>query len=211
MTKNVFAKLRDEIDFYFNEEELKNLCFDLRIEYENLSGTTKIDRCRELVKHCLRHSRMNHLVDVLNRLRPRISWEEFEGVRTNEPSSKQIATFSFLRQWKPDNMPNGFGADILLKSDLNQKEIISFIEFLTTEFITYANTEDAPILIRLWSSKLAYEQDQERDFGDEFRQGFLVFYVKNLTGKGAYNGFNEIRWMQEKGRFSDIFGTVTRI
>lgn len=216
MIKSIFAKLRDELDTYFNEEDLINLCFDLNIEYENLPGTTHEGKCRELVKYCFRHAQMNDLVDRLKELRPNISWEVFEVnlldvLESNKPEFNQITPFSFLQQWKPNDMPNGFGADILLKSDLDEKELISFIKFLTTEFITYADTEDAPVLIRIWSSEAAYKQDQERNFGDEFRRGYLVFYVKNLTGRGAYKGFNEIRWMQQKGRFSDLFGTVTKL
>ena len=40
-------------------------------------------------------------------------------------------------------------------------------------------------------------------------KGIWSSIVKNLTGEGAYNGFNEIRWMQKEGRFSDLFGTKT--
>ncbi len=214
MAISVFAELRDKIAFHFNIGELQNLCFDLSIKYENLPGNTLDDKSRELVDYCVRHGRIENLIDRLKYLRSSVAWEIFE-VNLLEPtgspqlSPSQLISFSFLRQWKPNNMPNGFGADILLKSKLNKEGIISFIKFLTTDFITYADTRDSPILITLWSSKTAYEQNQSRDFGDEFRKGFLVFYVKNLTGQGAYNGYNEIRWMQKKGRFSDLFGTKT--
>jgi hypothetical protein len=121
---------------------------------------------------------------------------------TPEPTSTPSVNFSFFRQWKPNDNPNGFGADILLEDDLDKEGLIAFIISLSVDY--------DPVLITIWTSEVAYDQNEKGEFGDEFREGFIAVYVKNFTGVGAYAGFNEIRWMQEIGKFSDLFGEVTK-
>ena len=45
----------------FGEGELKDLCFDLGIDYEDLPGQGKADKARELVAHCERRDRFAEL------------------------------------------------------------------------------------------------------------------------------------------------------
>ena len=115
----------------------------------------------------------------------------------------QLIDYSIIEQWKPNENPNGFGADTLLKEDLTQEELISFIKHLGDNY--------DPVLIRVYTSQQAYEQEQSGNYGDEWREGYIIFYVKNLTGQGAYSGLNEIRWMQEIGEFSHLFGQKTKL
>ena len=45
--KSSRAQLRQNLDKYFNETELRNLCFDMGIDYEGLSsGQVRYDRPR---------------------------------------------------------------------------------------------------------------------------------------------------------------------
>jgi hypothetical protein len=111
---------------------------------------------------------------------------------------------TILRQWKPNGAPNGFGAEILLEEDLSKEEIISFVR-------SFASDRD-PVSINIYTSRIAYDQERTNNFvGDEYAKGFLLVYVKNFTGQGAYRGLNEIRWMQEIGKFSDLFGEKTQL
>ena len=47
----VQAQLRDLIAKYFNDEELRHLCFDLGIPYDDLGGEGKIDKAHQLIAH----------------------------------------------------------------------------------------------------------------------------------------------------------------
>lgn len=49
-----FPALRDLINQHFNDSELRQLCFDLSVEYENLPGDTRITKAQSFVMHCLR-------------------------------------------------------------------------------------------------------------------------------------------------------------
>jgi len=54
----------------FNDSELRALCFDLNIDYENLRGQGKADKAMELVTYCERHDRVSALSQALRNLRP---------------------------------------------------------------------------------------------------------------------------------------------
>jgi len=56
-----WAQLRRLLDESFNETELRNLCFDLGIDYESLPGDGKSAKARELVMYCERHKRLAEL------------------------------------------------------------------------------------------------------------------------------------------------------
>ena len=109
-------------------------------------------------------------------------------------------SFEFLRRWKPCDASGGFGADILLRQDLTERELIVFVQNLTGDY--------NPVIVRIWTSRIAYYDEDART--PEFKTDYLLFYVKNTTNKGPFRGCNEIRWMQEKGKFSSKFGTKTR-
>ena len=50
---------------YFNESELRDLCFRLDIDYEELPGSTKSDKARELITYAERNGRYEELVRLV--------------------------------------------------------------------------------------------------------------------------------------------------
>ena len=67
----VYSKLIAE---HFNLGELRGLCFDLDIQYEDLPGDTRNDKARELVANCERHGRLDDLIARCEQLRPSVNW-----------------------------------------------------------------------------------------------------------------------------------------
>jgi hypothetical protein len=63
-------RLRQILTKHFNEQELRDLCFDLNIHYEDLYGESRSDKARELISYCVRHSRIHELEAMCRRLRP---------------------------------------------------------------------------------------------------------------------------------------------
>ena len=59
----------------FNDEELRDLCWQLGLDYHNLPATTKDGKARELIDYVGRHDLIYKLVDVGQSLRPNINWE----------------------------------------------------------------------------------------------------------------------------------------
>jgi hypothetical protein len=62
------------IDDHFNEGELRGLCADLGIDYDDLPGPAKADKARELVLYCERHGRLDDLKKRCRGLRPNVPW-----------------------------------------------------------------------------------------------------------------------------------------
>jgi len=68
------ARVRLLLVLHFNESELRDLCFDLGVDYENLPGQAKSDKARELLGYARRHARWEELMRHCTRLRPRVEW-----------------------------------------------------------------------------------------------------------------------------------------
>lgn len=63
----------------FNEQELRDLCFELRIDYDNLPFPGKASKARELIGYCIRHGRYEELFTKVREERPHLfSQEETE-------------------------------------------------------------------------------------------------------------------------------------
>lgn len=73
-----FVKLSDQINDYFNAEEMADLCYRLGIQYENLAGATNSAKARELTDYCRRHGRVEKLVAACRELRPHVLWVDPE-------------------------------------------------------------------------------------------------------------------------------------
>ena len=66
--------LRENLNAYFSESELRSLCFDLGIEYENLGGRSKPEKVLELIGMMQRHGRLDQLIELVRQQRPHSSW-----------------------------------------------------------------------------------------------------------------------------------------
>ncbi len=72
--RSQLTQLRQQIAEHFNQEELKTLCFDLGLDYDDLGGQGKTANARELVAYCDRHHRIAELVAAVKQAKPDLSW-----------------------------------------------------------------------------------------------------------------------------------------
>ncbi|MFO7539209.1 MAG: hypothetical protein R6X32_14300 [Chloroflexota bacterium] len=63
-------KLADFISVSFDEEGVKDLCFRLNVDYDDLPALGKRNKARELVKSMQHHNRIGDLVETVQQLRP---------------------------------------------------------------------------------------------------------------------------------------------
>jgi hypothetical protein len=68
--------LRQLLAVRFSEGELRTLCFDLGVGYEDLVGEGKADKARELVAYLERRKRIPDLIRIGERSRPDIPWRD---------------------------------------------------------------------------------------------------------------------------------------
>lgn len=62
---DVIIKLREIFLDRFNEQELRDLCFDLRVDYDSLLGSGRSDKVRELIAYCVRRKMIGDLLSVV--------------------------------------------------------------------------------------------------------------------------------------------------
>jgi hypothetical protein len=129
----------------------------------------------------------------------------------NQPAKKSetqisdsVIGFDKLREWNPDDDTQAIGLEILIsKEDVTKEGIIKLVKSITS------NTQKA--VVKIYQNKQAWNEEQSGNYTSVFNEGYLAFCVKNLTNSGAYRGFNEIRWMQEKGNLQDLFGDKMKL
>lgn len=72
-----FRKLRENLHLHFTREEIKDLCFELDIRYDDLPVTAGLNAlCRELVEYLARRGRLEDCVSYCVEVRPRIDWDD---------------------------------------------------------------------------------------------------------------------------------------
>lgn len=70
-----WSTLLTQFDASFSDEDLRTLCFEMSIDYENLPGRTKKGRIRELITEIQRQGRVDELIERLRAARPHIDWQ----------------------------------------------------------------------------------------------------------------------------------------
>lgn len=68
------AQLRHLLNEYFSEGEIRELCFDLDIPYDELSGRGKREKIMELIGYLERRNRLADLLELGRHLRPNVNW-----------------------------------------------------------------------------------------------------------------------------------------
>jgi tetratricopeptide (TPR) repeat protein len=71
------AQLHRLLSRHFNPEELRQLCFELDIDYDDLEGNTKSARGLALIDYLDRRGRLPELQMELKEKRPRVAWPDF--------------------------------------------------------------------------------------------------------------------------------------
>lgn len=83
---------RQSLKAQFSLEEIKNLCADLDIDFEDLGGEGKEGKARELIAYCQRRKWLDRLLAKCEELRPRFPWHDPDASVPNPPPTP--ATFN---------------------------------------------------------------------------------------------------------------------
>ena len=68
-------EMRRLVAKHFNLAELKDLCHDLKVEYEDIPGNTRFEKANELVSYCERFGQIDDLIHLCKSKRERINWD----------------------------------------------------------------------------------------------------------------------------------------
>jgi hypothetical protein len=70
-------RLLEAVAGHFSEEEVRTLCFELAIDYDDLPAQGKVNKARELIYQCERTHRLDALVALCRQKRPHVNWSAF--------------------------------------------------------------------------------------------------------------------------------------
>lgn len=73
---------------YFNLEELRELCFELNVDYDSLTGEGKSARTEALIRYLHRQSRLGQFAALVRNKRPQVNWPSIEADHTVDATQK---------------------------------------------------------------------------------------------------------------------------
>jgi len=79
------SALRQVLRERFSESNLRDLCYDLKIDYDALPGEGKADKARELIIFCEQRDKLPDLLRLGHKSRPDIHWSEIGEPATESP------------------------------------------------------------------------------------------------------------------------------
>lgn len=79
--RSQYYKLLYQMDGAFSLGEIRDICFSLSIDYDNLGGERKLDKIRELILACSRQDKLDELLKHCRATRPLASWPEVSTLR----------------------------------------------------------------------------------------------------------------------------------
>jgi hypothetical protein len=74
--QDYLIELFRNVDSDFNEPELKVLCFELSIDYDDLPGSTRTEKCLELIGLLKRQKRIPEFIQLCSNKRPNTVWQD---------------------------------------------------------------------------------------------------------------------------------------
>ncbi|KAA3664293.1 MAG: hypothetical protein DWQ04_06535 [Chloroflexi bacterium] len=94
-----FTQLRKLLIHHFNIAELRVLCFDLGVDYEELEGTTKTTKMQDLILYLERRGELPLLIDAVREARPGVNWPDLsEESKLDKTSETMPAGDSYTNQ-----------------------------------------------------------------------------------------------------------------
>jgi hypothetical protein len=84
-------QLREILGTAFDDNDIRTLCFDLNIDYDNLPGEGKTRKIIELINNNAHQGRIEQLIDYCSQKRPDFPWAEIRRAAVGNPSSVDTA------------------------------------------------------------------------------------------------------------------------
>lgn len=224
-TRKLWRALTD----LFSEQDLRDLCFDLRLDYEQLEGTTKRTKARELIIYFTHRRRLNVLVTAFQENRPNVSLDDFtldetdedptaivtantpglSGLQTKDSSATMIAGKSFVSLIRLMARPDMRTAVVAFQTDFQAASTqIDLMNDYKLIHDLFQELENRYFLII---------NDQNRLPADDMAWDSIAINEPELQGKiadmravikRANFPAEETRWMQQLDKVSSVMQTA---
>ncbi len=100
--------LHKALNQHFGLEDLQNLCFSIDVDFEELAGSSKSGRVRELILYCQRRGMLDQLLMACEAERPNVDWRAIAGL---EPAIDSTISRPDIGQSAPNEITTTTKAD----------------------------------------------------------------------------------------------------
>ncbi len=207
----------------FSEQELRDLCFELRLDYENLEGSAKKDKARELINYFFRRRRLNVLITVFREHRPHVTLEELLLKEGEIDSSTTIVGLPTTLPSAPKDMSNTMLVSksfVTLLRLLTRPDMRAAVVAFQTDFQAASSQIDQmndfklahDLFQELENRYFLIQNDERRLPADDMAWDSIAINEPELQGKISdlrvvtqrpTFATNEARWMEQLEKVSD--------
>lgn len=155
-------KLRQWLVTLFTREELRTLCFDLDIDYENLPVTdiSKDATARELIVYSIKHKRINDLLTFCQNFRPKIPWDEIQTPQNFTQIIPGTVPYKGLSYFKESDSDLFFGREKLIEKLVDHLQRNNLLALIGNSGIGKSSLVQAGLLPVLEGRQLLNEVSQ---------------------------------------------------
>jgi len=113
--------LTQVLGYCFNENELRDLCLDLGLDYDDLPGAARAAKVRELVQYYMRPPRsVNELIKICRELRPNAPWDT---PTANGYEPYKPATLAELREMLTEHLDEGQVRELCTELEVDYRRL----------------------------------------------------------------------------------------
>jgi hypothetical protein len=196
-SRDQIAQFRQQMILSFNESELRDLCFDLQINFDSLPGSGTSDKTREIIALCLRQGQAKELFAYCQRARPNaFAQQQFPAQDTVDDESTKAAS---LHAGLLDNLQaDAYAAQTLTRlaeqpaSATRQAALAS----LLTELMSANEELSALIRQSLAETAVGDQINQQVTLSGEARAGDInmIGKVEGNVPDGTFNKEKRKKW-----------------
>lgn len=202
--------LREVLTDKFSEDELRTLCFDLSVDYENLGGRAKVGKVTELVQTMQRMNRIDELVAYVGGKRPLIHLKTIDTTLSSLNDAKWQADLEKYYE----SLKNRVGLVRILGR--NEAELLENV-------FTHVNVLDRPTAEQRYDIKKLMLEFAPRDFdrfertkriaGDEAVAAHSKLFIlgKPGVGKTTFLKHTALRAIKHEIKKMPIFVTLKEL
>ncbi len=147
------VQLQSQMAQAFNVEELKDLCFQLGVAYENIPGEGRDNKVRELIQYLERRGQINALLTLCEQERPNLNWRVIKPRAAQKKRVEPIPSATQKRTVKV--VPTAPAADA--NTFIHEKTGLEFVRIPAGEFL-YGDDKQPKQLAEYWISKTPVTQ-----------------------------------------------------
>lgn len=107
---------------YFNQNEIRDLCFETNVEYDDLPGEGRIAKARELIFYLDRQQRITDFINTVRRYRPSVTWPVYYPIDDSRKSP-----FKGLQFFDENDAPLFFGREQSVANIVNRLQEHRFL------------------------------------------------------------------------------------